>query len=144
MSIDLVRNFYRDILKKILKIELQKKKIAHQILLLRTEQERLPLIRDFLHQDLAKHQLLEQAMVSATQNKTDEVLSHIRALYGLTEGHPLPDYIRKEISFNQQLLDQVNKEIKHPESCAFFERRMVKEANKYVVSQAREYAKMNF
>lgn len=145
MTIDMVRNLYRDILKKVLVLEVNKKETAQRILILKSEQDRLPLIRDYLNADLSKHRLLERAAVSAMQNQVNEVLDHISKLYTTSDdGISLIECIRSEIATNQSMLAPVIKEIKHPKTCTFFERRILREVNKYVINQAREYAKTDF
>lgn len=144
MTIEMARNLYHDILKKILALEVEKKEIAQRILILKTQPERFPLIRDFLQADLSRHQLLEQAAVTAMQNQADEVLDHISRLCPTTDGMSLIQCIRGEISRNEKMLDLVGKQIKHPKLCTFTERRILREISKYVVAQAREYAKTDF
>ena len=62
MTSDMVKNFYRDILKKVLVLEAQKKENAQRILILRSNKARLPWIRDFLNADLLKHRLLNRLL----------------------------------------------------------------------------------
>lgn len=144
MQEDLVKAFYHDILNRVLAIERRRKQIAEQILLVRTTREKLPLIRDFLNCNLDKNRLLEQAAIAATQNMVDEVLEHIGRLYGGVSIDAVIDTIREEIERNQSLLNPVVKEIKHPRTTNFLERRMIKEIEKAVMKQAREYAKIEF
>ncbi len=144
MTIKMVRNLYHEILKKILALEVEKKEIAVKILILKTGAERLPLIRDFLERDISKYQLLEQAAVAAMQNQANEVLDHIGKLCPPTDDISVIQGIRAEISRNQGMLTLVGKEIKHSKKCTFTERRILREIHKYVVSQAREYARTSF
>ncbi len=143
MTSDMVKNFYRDILKKVLVLEAQKKENAQRILILRSNKARLPWIRDFLNADLLKHRLLEQATVSATQNEVEEVLDHIKKLYSMSNDLSLIESIRLEIAMDEKMLDLIIKKIKHPKTCTFSERRILQDVNKYVIHQAREYAKVN-
>ena len=143
MTIKMVRSLYHDILKEVLMLEVEKKEIAQRILILKSDMDRLPLIKDFLQTDLSKHQLLEQAAVTAMQNQVSEVLDHISRLYTMTDGISLIQCIRAEINRDQKMLALLGKEMKHPDNRTFSERRILREVNKYVIFQAREYARTN-
>ncbi|NLW45285.1 MAG: hypothetical protein GXY92_08900 [Syntrophomonadaceae bacterium] len=143
MSLEMVRALYHDILKKILLLEIEKKSTSRRILIQKSERERLPLIRDFLQADLSKHRLLEKVAVSAVQNRVDEVLDHISQFYPSSEGLSQIECIRIESARCEQMLVLICKEIKHPETCTFFERRVLSDIKKYVIDQAREYARVN-
>lgn len=143
MSLEMVRSLYHDILRKILLLEVEKKATSRRILIKRSDRERLPLIRDFLQAELSKHRLLEQAAVSALQNRAHEVLKHISQLYPPSEGISQIECIRVESARCEQMLVLVCKEIKHPDTCTFFERRVLNDIKKYVVDQAREYARVD-
>lgn len=138
---DLINAFYSDILNQVLDAEAKKKAAAERILIIKTDQDRWPHIRDFLTCDLNKHRLLEQAAVAAMQNKADRILQHIRKLYEECDEDEVVDIIRKEMERDQKMLDSVAKEIKYPKSTTFFERRLLQEIRKYVVLQSREYLK---
>lgn len=141
MSLEMVRALYHDILRKILLLEVEKKATSRRILIQKSERERLPLIRDFLQADLSKHRLLEQAAVSAMQNHVDEVLEHIGQLYPSGGGISQIECIRGESARCEKMLVLVCKEIKHPKTCTFFERRVLNDIKRFVIDQAREYAR---
>jgi hypothetical protein len=142
---DLVKALYRDILSQVLLLEIQKKAAAEGILVLRSDKERLPFIKEYLELDLNKHQLLEQAAVSALQNNDPEVLDHLARLYPFSgEKRPVIDIIRSEIDYEQRLTRIIERAIKYPENITFFERRILQEISKLMVEQAREYLKVDF
>lgn len=138
---DLINAFYGDILNQVLAAETEKKAAAEKILIIRTDHDRWPYIREFLTCDLNKHRLLEQAAVAAMQNKSDRILQHIRRLYEECDEDEAIDIIRNEIEHDQKMLEAVAKEIKYPRLTNFFERRFLQEIRKYVVLQSREYIK---
>lgn len=140
----MVRAFYHDILKRILLLEIEKKETAQRILVLKSETDRLPLMRDFLQADLTKHQLLEQVAVSAMQNQVSEVLDQIGRFYSPADGTSQIECIRAEITRCESMLALVDKNIMHPRTCTFFERRILRDVNRLVISQARDYSKTDF
>ena len=144
MTIEMVRTFYHDILKRILLLEIEKKETARRILVLKSDTDRLPLMRDFLQADLTKHQLLEQVTVSAMQNQVFEVLDQIGRFYSSADGISQIECIRTEITRCESMLALVDKSIKHPRTCTFFERRILRDVNRLVISQARDYSKTDF
>ncbi len=143
MSLEMVRALYHDILKKILLLEVEKKATSRKILIKKSDRERLPLIRDFLQAELSKHRLLEQAAVSALQNRAHEVLAHISQLYPSSDGISEIESIRVESARCEKMLVLVCKEIKDPNTCTFFERRILNDIKKFVIDQAREYARID-
>lgn len=141
---DLIHNFYSDILNQVLQTENKKKGAAEKMLIIRSDDDKWPYVRDFLSCDLEKHRLLEQAAVAAMQNKSDRVLAHISRLYEECGVDQVIDIVRAEIDRDQKMLTVIVKQIKHPDSISFFERRFLQEIRKYMVHQARLYVKVDF
>lgn len=144
MTNEMVKSLYHEILKKILLIEIEKKDTAQRILILKSQHDRLPLIQAFIQADSAKHRLLEQAAVSAMQNQVEEVLDHISRFYLPAGGTSPIICIRGELARCEGMLTLVGKAIKHPRNCTFIERRILRDINRLIISQAREYAKTDF
>jgi molybdopterin-guanine dinucleotide biosynthesis protein len=138
----MVKIFYKDILEQVMIIEGYKKEKSKQILLRRDPKKSLGLISGFLHLDLEKHKLLEQAAVVALNNQENSVIEQLEKLYSHCERQDLIDNIRSEIKHIEKFQHSIKKAIRYPSFLTFSERRMIQEINKYVVEQARLYNKI--
>lgn len=139
MNLDLARTFYQNILLQVLNLEREKKKVAEALLLVKGEQEKIPYVRDLLRLDLAKHRLMEQALSVAAQNKSDEVMEHILKMYPEAACDNISCIIRGSIERDESLLKPLEKAIKHPDFITFFERRILREIEKFAMEEARVY-----
>lgn len=133
--------FFNDILQEVICTESVKKAISKDILLEKNDQERQKLIYKFLCYDLDKHAILEQAAMLAIETDEYDLLQHLEMFYKHCQGTGLLDKIRAEIFHDELYLDTIDKALDDFHSVSFVERRLIREINKYVITQARYYCK---
>lgn len=131
---------FMDILQEVIYGENVKKTISQEILMIKSDFMRQELIYDFLSYELDKHEILEQAALLAVENGEDYLLRQLERFYKHCDGLDLLDKIHAEITHTAKFLKIVEKAIEDFESISFVERRLIKEINKYVVTQARYYS----
>lgn len=139
MLLDYSRNLFKDILQEVIYTESIKKAISQDILMVKNDSMRQNLIYNFLSYELDKHEILEQAAILAVENDEHYLLKQLELFYKHCEGLVLLDKIRAEITHTELFLETVEKAIDDFDSISFVERRLIKEINKYVVTQARYY-----
>lgn len=131
-----------DVLQEIIYAESLKKSLSQELLLEKDESERQKLIYQFLNYDLDKHFIMEQAAMLALENNENKMFQQLELFYKHTEGDGLLDKIRAEIAHDKLFLETVEKAIDDFQVISFVERRLIKEINKYVMTQARYYCKI--
>lgn len=134
------KTIFKDILQEVIYTENIKKAISQEILMAKDEFMRQELIYNFLSYELDKHEILEQAAILAVENNEDYLLKQLELFYKHCEGLDLLDKIRAEITHTELFMEKVGKAIEDFDSISFVERRLIKEINKYVVTQARYYS----
>lgn len=134
------KTIFNDILQEVIYTENIKKAISQEILMAKNEFMRQELIYNFLSYELDKHEILEQAAILAVENNEDYLLKQLELFYKHCEGLGLLDKIRAEITHTELFMEKVGKAIEDFDSISFVERRLIKEINKYVVTQARYYS----
>ena len=134
------RTIFTDIIQEVIYTENVKKTISQEILMVKNDFMRQQLIYNFLSYELDKHEILEQAAILAVENGENYLLKQLELFYKHCEGLGLLDKIRAEITHTELFLETVEKGIEDFDSISFVERRLIKEINKYVVTQARYYS----
>lgn len=130
---------FNDILQELIYTENLKKAISKDILLAKNDLQQQKLIYDFLCYDMDKHVVLEQAARVAIENDDYFLIKQLELLYKYCEGLGLLDRIHAEIAHSKFFVTMVEKAIENSRSISFVERRLLKEINKYVITQARYY-----
>jgi len=134
------RSILGDILREVVYTEKVKMAISQEILMVKNDCVRQELIYNFLSYELDKHEILEQAAIMALEKGEYDLLKQLELFYKHCEGLVLLDKIRTEITHTELFLETVDKALEDVDSISFVERRLIKEINKYVVTQARYYS----
>lgn len=133
------RPIIRDIMQEVIYAEMVKTTISKEILLVKDKNVRQKLIYSFLSYDLDKHEILQHAAIYAIENDENDLIKQLELYYKHCEGRALLDKIRAEVVNTELFLSTVEKAIENCDSFSFVERRLLKEINEYVVTQARYY-----
>lgn len=131
-----------DVLQEIIYTESIKKSLSQEILLEKDEAEKQKLIYQFLNYDLDKHFIMEQAAMLAMENNEHRMFQQLELFYKHADGDGLLAKIRAEIAHDKLFLETIEKAIDDFHVVSFVERRLIKEINKYVMTQARYYCKI--
>lgn len=131
-----------DVLQEVIYTESLKKSLSQEILLEKDDLERQNLIYQFLNYDLDKHYIMEQAALLAIENDEHKLFLQLELFYKHADGDGLLSKIRAEIAHDKLFLETIEKAIDDFHAISFVERRLIKEINKYVLTQARCYSRI--
>lgn len=131
-----------DVLQEVIYTEGLKKSLSQEILLEKDGLEKQKLIYQFLNYDLDKHFIMEQAVMLAIENDEYKMFQQLELFYKHADGNNLLDKIRAEIAHANLFMETIAKAIRDFQAISFVERRLIKEINKYVVTQARYYCRI--
>jgi hypothetical protein len=118
-----------------------RKDLSRALLVEKDKKGQIILIYSFLCYELDKHEMFHEAALLAQDCAEQKVIDQLMCYYRYSPGNDLLERIKAEINSSAFLVHLVKKKIAEPDVLSFMERRYIQEIGKYVMSQARLYAK---